>query len=91
MRKDRDLYDTEIFTALETEISGLENIYVQKLMYLKDIKTGMLFAEDLMDKNGHVLIAKGHEVSDIIQICLKNFNQMEIVQEPIKVLIPTMK
>ena len=89
MNKDKYLYDPEILAALETELTGIDEGYILKTMNLSEIKTGMIPAEDIKDINGQTLISKGHEISDIIKICLINFSQMNRIKEPIKVVIPT--
>lgn len=88
MNKEEYLYDPEILTALETELKGIDEGYLIKTMKLSDIETGMTPAEDIKDINGQTLISKGHEISEIIKICLVNFSQMNRIKDTIKVVIP---
>ncbi len=55
-------------------------------MAIYELTPGMILAEDVLDGNGLVLIAKHQEITDVLITRLKNYASMGMVQEPIKVI-----
>lgn len=79
-------YDPHILKALG---QVLEQLYCLKPRdaQLSDLRNGMVIAENVLSKNGQILIAKGHEVTPSVRRFLSNFVERNNVQLPLKVFI----
>jgi response regulator RpfG family c-di-GMP phosphodiesterase len=85
MRKQKNCYNPEVLDALETiqvedrgQILGLN---------VSQISDGMVAAEDIMAKNGVMIIPKGQTITRTLLQGLKNFAMQVGVVEPIRVQI----
>lgn len=88
MTKDGGKYDPEILTALETEFAGADKKYTIRNLQLAEIREGMIIAQDIIDINRLVLLRKGMELTDILQVRLMNLSKVKKIVEPIKVFVP---
>ncbi len=78
-------YDPEILVALET-IAGLEAALEVIEIGVKDLRTRMILAADVMANDGTLLIGKGQEVTPAMHQRLRNFAKTRGVVEPVYVL-----
>jgi response regulator RpfG family c-di-GMP phosphodiesterase len=90
MHKDDGWYDPEILSALDSEAAGIEKNFILKTLFLKDIFAGMVLAENILDNNNMLLIAKGNIVTEVLKFKLENLCVLKRIREPIKVLIPAL-
>ena len=81
-------YDPEILAALET-IAGLEAALEVVEIGVKDLRTRMILAADVMANDGTLLIGKGQEVTPAMYQRLRNFAKTRGVVEPVYVLTQT--
>lgn len=88
MRRRDNWYDPTILAALDAEISSVQTGFVVKALKKEEIVSGMVLADDIKDSTGAILIAKGQEISDVLQIRLLVYARLGRVVEPIKVLEP---
>jgi len=58
---------------------------VKRLISLKEIKIGMVLAEDIKLASDVVLITKGQEITEIFKIRLSNAARLNSIVEPIAV------
>jgi response regulator RpfG family c-di-GMP phosphodiesterase len=84
-------YDPAIVSVLEKivlshQIPDLPSMLVKRSICLKDVKIGMILAEDIKLRSGVVLITKGHEITEIFKIRLNNAARLNRITEPIVVL-----
>jgi response regulator RpfG family c-di-GMP phosphodiesterase len=54
---------------------------------LRDVRVGMVFAEDVMAKNGMLLIARGQKVTSSLLERVRNFSEKIGIVEPIRVIV----
>ncbi len=88
LRSNGALYDPGIFNALETEILCIEKGYKYevKQVYLFQLATGMILADNIYDQQGAVLIPQGTIISEVSKTRLINFVKMGKIAEPIRVI-----
>ena len=86
MRSKPDWYDKSILAALDAEISSVQTGFVVKALKAEEITIGMVLADDIKDSVGAILIPKGFEITDVLQMRLIIFSRLGRVVEPIKVL-----
>jgi response regulator RpfG family c-di-GMP phosphodiesterase len=79
------IYDPALLEALEEEVTSRTATVVQELT-LAQMKPGMLLAEDVRNRAGVLLVARGYSVSQGLLMKLQNL--APAVKEPIKVVIP---
>ena len=85
MRKKIHLYNPEILQALSTlQVDDQEQFYT---LSIKQITEGMIAAEDILAKNGVLIIPKGQTITKTLQQGLKNFSTQVGVVEPIRIQI----
>ena len=85
MRRQWYWYDPNVLEALNAEILKVEGFVVKEIR-AKDIKTGMVLAENLRTKTNLLLVPKRHEISDTFRICILNWAEKNNIAEPIKIL-----
>jgi len=88
LKSNSDCYDPEILGILEKlilsgKIADLPTKIVKRAIKLKDIKIGMVLAEDIRLKSDVILITKGHEITEIFKIRLNNAARLNSIIEPI--------
>ncbi|MDA8441458.1 MAG: response regulator [Peptococcaceae bacterium] len=81
------IYDPDVLAALDSEILSIEQGYVAKAILIDEITPGMILADDIRDVNGVVLIPKGHALTDILKLRLKNYAVLGSILEPIKIMM----
>jgi len=86
IRKETKLFDPDIFKALEAEVLLVEKGFFIKEIPLRLLMIGMVLADDILNENGVVLVAKNFEISEVIKTRLMNYASMSVVIEPIKIL-----
>lgn len=80
-------YDPSILKAI-ADIRGSTNHEMEmKEVSLREVKPGMVFAEDVKTARGVLLIARGQEVTPGVMERIMNFSAGLGVKEPIRVLI----
>ncbi|MDD2467189.1 MAG: response regulator [Desulfobulbus sp.] len=87
MRKQRHFYNPEILAALNS-LSAEDQKQILSLT-IKQITEGMIAAEDIVAKNGVLIIPKGQTITKTLQQGLKNFSTQVGVVEPIRIQIGT--
>lgn len=87
MRQRVGWYDPEILEAFAL-IRGIgeADTEVQEIR-LRDVRVGMVFAEDVVTRVGTILIARGHEVSESLVERIRNIADRVTVVEPIRVIV----
>jgi len=91
MRSNYDWYDPNVFAALEAELMNVEEGYIVKSVWLRDVVPGMVTAEAVKDVKGVDLIPAGTEISDVLHMRLLNFAKIAFINEPVKILETTGK
>ena len=85
--KDNKQYDNQLVKVLETELGGKQLGYILNSVDIKDLKEGMILAEDLYDEHKFKIFSKGIILSDIYISKLLNYSRVQDFNEKIKVLI----
>jgi response regulator RpfG family c-di-GMP phosphodiesterase len=81
-------YYPDIDKVIETEISEYEKNFDTKRMTLKNLAPGMISGQDIVDKNGIILVSLGQELSEALIIRLLNLAQLKEIIEPITTYVP---
>jgi CheY-like chemotaxis protein len=55
---------------------------------VKEVQLGMFAAEDILAKDGFLLVPKGHEITHPVLLLLRNVSRSQFVSEPFRVRIP---
>lgn len=85
MRKERGAYNPKILSALsKVKVEKQQRIVALKVT---DISIGMIAAEDVVAKNGALIIPKGQTIAWPILRGLQNFAKQVGVVEPMKMLV----
>lgn len=85
LRERKGLYDPHILEALE-EIVAREAEAEIKEVALEDLQPGMVFAADVFNRSGLLLVARGHAVSAGLLQRLGNFQDR--IRDPLRVVLP---
>jgi response regulator RpfG family c-di-GMP phosphodiesterase len=80
-------YDPAVLAALETMI-GIEAGYEERTVKVDDLVDEMILAEDVLIRDGRLLVARGYKVNRTLRERLKNFAEKTGIKEPIKVFVP---
>ncbi|MBW2027389.1 MAG: hypothetical protein JRI90_19025 [Deltaproteobacteria bacterium] len=86
LKKRNGWYDPNVLKALKMAL-GIETKYELRAVKVRELRSGMIFAQDVRALKGRLLVAKGQEVTPALCERLKNVAQITPVYEPIKVLI----
>ncbi len=86
MRANKVCYDPTIFDIFAAEAVVLAQQRASKSVSIGELITGMVLAEDLYDKTGKLLMAKGHLVTDVVKARLANYYRFNKIKEAILVL-----
>ena len=86
MRRRDNWYDAKILAALDAEINSVQPGFVVMALKRGEITIGMVLADDIKDSSGAILIPKGYEITDVLQMRLLVYARLGRVVEPIKVL-----
>ena len=79
-------YDPEVLAALNASTPNDDKGFVVREIGARNIRSGMVLAEDLRTKTNLLLVPKRHEITDSMQICILNFALNNNIAEPIKIL-----
>lgn len=82
-----NFYDPTILAALDAEITGMYDGFIVESVFLKELKAGMILAEEIKNQEGTVLLSKNHEITDVLVHKLKQYITFHTIIEPIKVLV----
>ena len=87
MKNREGSYDPQLLQAFANVLAHIgEGEEIRELL-LKDLREGMVFAEDVKAKNGSLLIARGYEVTASVLERLKNFSSDLGLAGPIPMII----
>ncbi len=79
-------YDSAALTALMIVNKMLPSRgLVIKSVPFRQLRIGMILAEDIRDEDDYMLIAKGQEVTDVMLMRLINLSKVKTIIEPIRV------
>jgi FixJ family two-component response regulator len=84
---DNKQYDNVLVKVLETELGGKQLGYILDSVDIKDLKEGMILAEDLYDEHKFKIFSKGIVLSGIYISKLMNYAKVQDFNEKIKVLV----
>jgi response regulator RpfG family c-di-GMP phosphodiesterase len=84
-------YDPAVVEALRQVLENRQTQYDCVYVTIRELHENMILAEDIILKNGFLLIAKGQEVSVSLRLRLENFQLRGAIQEPIKIYVPRKK
>ena len=78
-------FDTQIVTVLAGMTPDVtEQQAAVRLMYVREITSGMIPEEDIRTQNGGLLLAQGRPVTPLVLRRLQNFSGIAGIQEPIR-------
>jgi len=83
MRRQRGVYDPTVLDALARAVGQAQRIAVE--LTVRQLREGMVFAEDVMAESGMLLIARGQEVTGSLLERIQGLSRMVEVKEPVKV------
>jgi len=81
-------YDPALLEALPAALGRVASGVTVSEVRLRDLRVGMILAEDLMAKNGILLIARGQAVRSSFLERIRNFSERIGVVEPVRVIVP---
>ncbi|MCD6216876.1 response regulator [bacterium] len=87
MEEYSERYDPEMLKALKETIREQKK-YVLKSVTVGELTTGMILGQNVVNRDGLLLITKGQEVSNVMRERLKNYAMTVGVEEPIEVQAP---
>lgn len=86
LRSQKDEYNPKILDVLENlRIHKLERVI--KTVNVKELRNSMIIDEDIIAKNGVLLVSKGQVVTDPVLELLKSFSEGIGIVEPIRVVV----
>jgi response regulator RpfG family c-di-GMP phosphodiesterase len=88
MRRYSHYYDPEVLAALEAELMSVERGFIVRLVGLRELRSGMVLAEELKDDKGEVVLPKGYEISYASSMRLTAVQRHGAIVEPVKILEP---
>jgi response regulator RpfG family c-di-GMP phosphodiesterase len=80
-------YDAALLEALPAALGRTAGGATVLEVRLRDVRVGMVFAEQVVAKNGMLLIARGQEVTPSLLERIHNFSEKVGVVEPIRVVV----
>jgi len=86
MKVDIGCYDEKILCALEAEVQGIQQSYHIRYINVKQLETGMILGEDLVDTNNTILVARDNEITEILTAKIQNYARLRTIKEPFKVM-----
>jgi hypothetical protein len=78
-----DVYDSILVEALR-DIDSVEVNEVIRTLTVRELCPGMVLREDIRTRDGVLVIAKGHEITDALMIRLYNYAQHVEIVEPFR-------
>lgn len=71
----KNRYDPKMLAALESELTNVKKNFIVREISLQDIAVGMVLADDIRDgANSMLILPKGTEITEIMQIKIANSN-----------------
>lgn len=86
LKSNSQLYDPNVLIALDASITGIYDGLNLSSVLIEELEPGVVAAENIVDKNGFVLITKGAEITQMLKIKLLNYAKLGNVKEPIMIL-----
>lgn len=86
LRRRASIYDPDVLDALHAVNLNAEQGFVVREIRARDIRTGMVLAEDVRTCTNLLLVSKRQEISDTLRICILNFAEKGNIMEPIRIL-----
>lgn len=87
IRQKNAWYDPALIESLERVLSAEIRTNI-KSVKADELALNMILAEDVKTLSGMLIVAKGHEVTSLLRIRLKNWLKMGKILSHIKVMIP---
>jgi response regulator RpfG family c-di-GMP phosphodiesterase len=86
MRTRRGAYDPELLEAFAALAGGSGNEPVVQELAVSALRPGLVFVDDVRTRDGGLLIARGHEITQNLLERIRNFAKNVGVREPLKVV-----
>ena len=86
LRGRASLYDPDVLDALHAASLNAEKGFVVREIRARDVRTGMVLAEDVRTHTNLLLVSKRQEISETLRICILNFADKGNIVEPIRIL-----
>lgn len=80
-------YDPEVRSALQ-EVVKSETGFMKTSLKVSELQDDMIIAEDVLLRNGRLIVARGCKVGRALRERLKNFTQKPGIMEPVQVFVP---
>ncbi|MFH1516167.1 MAG: HD domain-containing phosphohydrolase [bacterium] len=88
LQENSSRYDPRILETLKSILED-EVEYEIHTLCVRDIKPGMILAQDVKNRDGLLLLTKGQEVTEAMQERLKNYARTVGIMEPIEFHVPS--
>jgi len=86
-QQEKDKYDPEMLAALESELTNVKKNFIVRAIPRQDIAVGMVLADDIRDgANNMLILPKGTEITEIMQMKIANFLTFNREISKIKIL-----
>ncbi|NRB37101.1 MAG: response regulator [Pseudomonadales bacterium] len=72
---------------LKLEASKAPSLEEEGKLRVRDLQVGMILDQDVMTKDGSIIVKKGGAVDEVLLFRLKEFAEKKVVQEPIGVIV----
>lgn len=80
-------YDKDILIALRNEAKGIDKEYVLTELPFKELKPGMILAQDIRNNENTLLLAKDTTLTSVAIMRLINLIKVDRIAEPVKILV----
>ncbi len=80
-------YDGQVLKALKQELLGGKGSYVVRSVGFKELRIGMVLADDIKDAKQNKLVNKGQEITDVLLMRLISTSKVRGIQEPVLVIV----
>ncbi len=81
------VYDGQVLKALKQELLGGKGKFVIRSIGFKELRIGMVLADNIVDSKQNKLVNKGQEITDVLLMRLITTSKVRGIQEPILVII----
>lgn len=86
-QQEKNKYDPEMLVALESELTNVKKNFIIREISRQDIAVGMVLADDIRDGvNNMLILPKGTEITEIMQVKIANFLTFDRTISKIKIL-----
>jgi response regulator RpfG family c-di-GMP phosphodiesterase len=86
LRRHSSIYDPDVLDALHAANLNAEKGFVVREIRARDVRTGMVLAEDARTRSNLLLVCRRQEISDTLRICILSFAEKGNVIEPLRIL-----